>query len=184
MGEKRGACAHAPAGPVAAAACAAVRGVCAVGRPYRARPGVPHPCGAWALVPAVRRVPHGAGAAAAGSSGRAAGKRGSACFAASRYHLGRGARRALCPHGGRLCAPVGKGAALGGRGRAAGGRRFAQPAGIRFFGAALSGCVPAQRDFVFYVGSLPFRAIEVMLLFRKAHKYFMLHEQARVLPPD
>ena len=62
MGEKRGACAHAPAGPVAAAACAAVRGVCAVGRPYRARPGVPHPCGAWALVPAVRRVPHGAGA--------------------------------------------------------------------------------------------------------------------------
>ena len=67
MGEKRGACAHAPAGPVAAAARAAVRGVCAVGRPYRARPGVPHPCGAWALVPAVRRVPHGAGAAAAGS---------------------------------------------------------------------------------------------------------------------
>ena len=60
MGEKRGACAHAPAGPVAAAARAAVRGVCAVGRPYRARPGVPHPCGAWALVPAVRRVPHGA----------------------------------------------------------------------------------------------------------------------------
>ena len=59
MGEKRGACAHAPAGPVAAAARAAVRGVCAVGRPYRARPGVPHPCGAWALVPAVRRVPHG-----------------------------------------------------------------------------------------------------------------------------
>ena len=116
MGEKRGACAHAPAGPVAAAACAAVRGVCAVGRPYRA--------------------------------------------------------------------PVGKGAALGGRGRVAGGRRFAQPAGIRFFGAALSGCVPAQRDFVFYAGSLPFRAIEVMLLFRKAHKYFMLHEQARVLPPD
>ena len=51
MGEKRGACAHAPAGPVAAAARAAVRGVCAVGRPYRARPGVPHPCGAWALVP-------------------------------------------------------------------------------------------------------------------------------------
>ena len=99
MGEKRGACAHAPAGPVAAAARAAVRGVCAVGRPYRARPGVPHPCGAWALVPAVRRVPHGAGAAAVGSSGRAAGKRGSACFAASRYHLGRGARRALCPHG-------------------------------------------------------------------------------------
>ena len=48
MGEKRGACAHAPAGPVAAAARAAVRGVCAVGRPYRARPGVPHPCGAWA----------------------------------------------------------------------------------------------------------------------------------------
>ena len=129
MGEKRGACAHAPAGPVAAAARAAVRGVCAVGRPYRARPGVPPPCGAWALVPAVRRVP-------------------------------------------------GKGAALGGRGRAAGGRRFAQPAGIRFFGAALSGCVPAQRDFVFYAGSLPFRAIEVMLLFRKAHKYFMLHEQA------
>ena len=75
MGEKRGACAHAPAGPVAAAARAAVRGVCAVGRPYRARPGVPHPCGAWALVPAVRRVPHGAGAAAVGSSGRAAGKR-------------------------------------------------------------------------------------------------------------
>ena len=105
MGEKRGACAHAPAGPVAAAACAAVRGVCAVGRPYRARPGVPHPCGAWALVPAVRRVPHGAGAAAAGFSGRAAGKRGSACFAASRYHLGRGARRALCPHGGRLWGP-------------------------------------------------------------------------------
>ena len=159
MGEKRGACAHAPAGPVAAAARAAVRGVCAVGRPYRARPGVPHPCGA-------------------------AGKRRSACFAASRYHLGRGARRALCPHGGRLCAPVGKGAALGGRGRAAGGRRFAQPAGVRFFGAALSGCVPAQRDFVFYAGSLLFRAIEVMLLFRKAHKYFMLHEQARVLPPD
>lgn len=69
MGEKRGACAHAPAGPVAAAARAAVRGVCAVGRPYRARPGVPHPCGAWALVPAVRRVPHGAGAAAAGFPG-------------------------------------------------------------------------------------------------------------------
>lgn len=164
MGEKRGACAHAPAGPVAAAARAAVRGVCAVGRPYRARPGVPHPCGAWALVPAVRRVPHGAGAAAVGSSGR-------------------GARRALCPHGGRLCAPVGKGAALGGRGRAAGGRRFAQPAGVRFFGAALSGCVPAQRDFVFYAGSLLFRAIEVMLLFRKAHKYFMLHEQAQGSTP-
>ena len=107
----------------------------------------------------------------------------SACFAASRYHLGRGARRALCPHGGRLCAPVGKGAALGGRGRAAGGRRFAQPAGVRFFGAALSGCVPAQRDFVFYAGSLLFRAIEVMLLFRKAHKYFMLHEQAQGSTP-
>ena len=132
MGEKRGACAHAPAGPVAAAARAAVRGVCAVGRPYRARPGVPHPCGAWALVPAVRRVPHGAGAAAVGSSGRAAGKRGSACFAASRYHLGRGARRALCPHGGRLCAPVGKGAALGGPWaccwRAAAARRTARRA--------------------------------------------------------
>lgn len=41
MGEKRGACAHAPAGPVAAAARAAVRGVCAVGRPYRARPACP-----------------------------------------------------------------------------------------------------------------------------------------------
>lgn len=71
----------------------------------------------------------------------------------------------------------------GGRGRAAGGRRFAQPAGIRFFGAALSGCVPAQRDFVFYAGSLPFRVIEVMLLFRKAHKYFMLHEQAQGSTP-
>ena len=69
------------------------------------------------------------------------------------------------------------------RSRAAGGRRFAQPAGIRFFGAALSGCVPAQRDFVFYAGSLPFRAIEVMLLFRKAHKYFMLHEQAQGSTP-
>ena len=56
-------------------------------------------------------------------------------------------------------------------------------AGIRFFGAALSGCVPAQRDFVFYAGSLPFRAIEVMLLFRKAHKYFMLHEQAQGSTP-
>lgn len=142
--------------------------------------------------PSMRRLGSGARCAARPAWGwrccgwifrRAAGKRRSACFAASRYHLGRGARRALCPHGGRLCAPVGKGAALGGRGRAAGGRRFAQPAGIRFFGAALSGCVPAQRDFVFYAGSLPFRAIEVMLLFRKAHKYFMLHEQAQGSTP-
>ena len=45
-----------------------------------------------------------------------------------------------------------------------GALRFAQPAGVRFFGAALSGCVPAQRDFVFYAGSLPFRAIKVMPL--------------------
>ena len=149
-----------------------------------ARPGVPHPCGAWALVPAVRRVPHGAGAAAAGFSGRAAGKRRSACFAASRYHLGRGARRALCPHGGRLCAPVGKGAALGGPWACCWRAAFCATCRHSLFGAALSGCVPAQRDFVFYAGSLPFRAIEVMLLFRKAHKYFMLHEQARVLPPD
>ena len=51
---------------------------------------------------------------------------------------------------------MGKGAALGGRGRAAGGRRFAQPAGIRFFGAALSGCVSVQGDFVFLCGIIVF----------------------------